>query len=90
PGFAQLWLVPGQNAAGDGQATLGVRSGYGGSRTFHVVLRRGSVAVSSWDFRLGTGQTWQRTLSEPAGQRLTAELTASQRAAPQTVTITSS
>jgi len=90
PGFAQLWLVPGQNAAGAGQATLGVRSGYGGSRTFHVVLRRGSVAISSWDFSLGAGQTWQRTLTEPAGQRLTAELTASQQAAPQTVTITSS
>jgi hypothetical protein len=69
-GFAQLWLVP-----APGTATLGVRSGYAGTRTFHVVLRNGSRAIGTWDLSLGAGQTWRQTLSEPAGQRLTAELT---------------
>lgn len=89
-GFAQLWLVPARGSAVGGQATLGVRSGYAGARTFHVVLRNGSGGSVTWDFSLGTGQTWQRTISEPAGQRLTAELTTGQQATPQTVTITSS
>lgn len=84
PGFAQLWLVPGHGA------TLGVRSGYDAAQTFHVVLRNGAKAMGTWDFSLGAGQTWQRTITAPAGQRLTAQLTTGQRAAPQTVTVTSS
>lgn len=90
PGFAQLWLVPGRGTAAGARATLGVRSGYAGARMFHVVLRNGSGAVVTWDFSLGAGQTWQQTISAPAGQRLTAELTTGQQATPQAVTITSS
>jgi hypothetical protein len=88
PGFAQLWMVPARNTAG---ASLGVRSGYSDAETFHLVLRRGPDAVLSWDFTLGSGQTWQRTISAQAGQHVTAQLTVTgQQSAAQTVDITSS
>jgi Protein of unknown function (DUF1616) len=90
PGFAQLWLVPSRGVATGGQATLGVRSGYAAAQTFHVVLRNGAKAISTWDFSLGTGQSWQRTITAAAGERLTAQLTTGQQATAQTVTITSS
>jgi hypothetical protein len=83
PGFAQLWLVP---AAG-GEAGLGVRSGYSGPETFHLVLRSTTNALLSWDFTLGAGQTWQRTVSAPVGQRLTAQLTVTGQPAAETVAI---
>jgi hypothetical protein len=91
PGFAQLWLVPARSTAVSGQATLGVRSGYQGTERFHLVLRRGAHAIGTWDFSLGTGRSWQRTVTAPVGQRLTAQLTAvGQHAAAETAAITSS
>jgi hypothetical protein len=88
PGFAQLWLVPARNTP---DASLGVRSGYSDAETFHLVVRSGLDAVLSWDFTLGSGQTWQRTISAPAGQHVTAQLTVTgQQSAAQTVDITSS
>jgi hypothetical protein len=91
PGFAQLWLVPARNGTAAGQATLGVRSGYPQAESFHLVLRRGAHTVSTWDFTLASGQTWQQTVTAGARQRLAAELTAvGQRSAAQTVQITSS
>jgi uncharacterized protein DUF1616 len=71
PGFAQLWLVP----AGNGQASLGVRSGYARAEVFRLVLRRGQEAPLSWDFTLRAGQTWRQTVSAQAGQHLAAQLT---------------
>lgn len=91
PGFAQLWLVPARSPAVSGQATLGVRSGYQGTETFHLVLRRGPHPIGTWDFTLGPGRNWQRTVTAPVGQHLTAQLSGvGQRAATETVTITSS
>jgi hypothetical protein len=91
PGFAQLWLVPARNSTAAGQATLGVRSAYPKAERFHLVLRRGARPVSTWDFTLASGQTWQQTVTAGAGQRLAAELTAAgQHSAAQTVHITSS
>jgi len=90
PGFAQLWLVPASSTAGSGRASLGVRSGYSHAQAFHLVLRRGTDAALSWNFTLGSGQTWQHTISAPAGQHVTAQLTVTgQQSAAQTVGITS-
>jgi Protein of unknown function (DUF1616) len=83
PGFAQLWLVP----AASGEAGLGVRSGYPGAETFHLVLRSTTNALLSWDFTLGSGQTWQRTVSAPVGQHLTAQLTITGQSTAETVAI---
>jgi hypothetical protein len=91
PGFAQLWRVPARSTVASGEATLGVRSGYQGTERFHLVLRRGAHAIGTWDFSLGAGRSWQRAVTAPAGQRLTAQLTAvGQHAAAETVVITSS
>jgi hypothetical protein len=91
PGLGQLWLVPARSTAASGMATLGVRSGYQGTGTFHLILRRGAHVIGTWDFTLGAGRSWQRTVSAPAGQRLTAQLTAVGRhAAAQNVAVTSS
>ena len=84
PSFAQLWLVP-----GSAKATLGVRSGYPDAREFRLVLKNGTRQAGTWDFTLTAGQTWQRTVAEPAGQRLTAQLTAAGQTQSQTVAITS-
>jgi hypothetical protein len=83
PGFAQLWLVP----AASGEAGLGVRSGYSGAETFHLVLRGDTNALLSWDFTLGSGQTWQRTISAPVGQHLTAQLTITGQSTAETVAV---
>jgi uncharacterized protein DUF1616 len=83
PGFAQLWLVP----AASGEAGLGVRSAYSGAETFRLVLRGDPNAHLSWDFTLGSGQTWQRTISAPVGQHLTAQLTVTGQSAAETVSI---
>jgi Protein of unknown function (DUF1616) len=83
PGFAQLWLVP----AASGEAGLGVRSAYSGAETFHLVLRGDTNALLSWDFTLGSGQTWRRTISAPVGQHLTAQLTVTGESAAETVAI---
>ncbi|HEY1627842.1 MAG TPA: DUF1616 domain-containing protein [Streptosporangiaceae bacterium] len=69
--FAQLWLVPGQRTA-----TLGVRSAYPGTQAFRLVLKDGTRQAGTWDFTLTTGQTWQRAVAQPAGQRITAQLNA--------------
>lgn len=93
PGFAQLWLVPSRivaarGPAAPGQATLGVRSGYAGTETFHLVLRRDTSTIGTWDFTLTAGQTWQRAITTQAGQHLTAQLsTTGQPSAAQTVGI---
>jgi Protein of unknown function (DUF1616) len=88
PGFAQLWLVPATSTASSGQASLGVRSGYSRAETFHLVLRGDTNALLSWDFTLGSGQTWQRIISAPVGQHLTAQLTVTgQKPAAETVGI---
>lgn len=80
PGFAQLWLVPARSGtaslpAAGGHVALGVRSRYPGAETFRLVLLRGTQPMGTWDFRLGAGQSWQRDVSAPVGQRLTARLT---------------
>jgi hypothetical protein len=90
PGFAQLSLVPKEAAVG-GQVTLGVRNRYQGSEAFALVLLRGAQPVGTWDFTLGAGQSWQRDVSAPAGQRLTARLTTGdQGSGTQSVAVTSS
>ena len=71
PGFAQLWLVPAQGSA----ATLGVRDNYPDRQTFRLVLRSGATTVASWDLTLTDGETWQRSVTEPAGGPLVAILT---------------
>jgi hypothetical protein len=84
PAFAQLWLVP----AGE-RATLGVRSAYPDAQAFHLVLDSGTRPAGAWDFTLTAGQTWQRTVMAPAGQRVTALLTAIGNDQTETVAITS-
>jgi hypothetical protein len=70
PGFAQLWLVPAKGA----NATLGVRDDYTGRQAFLVVLRNGGKTVGTWDLTLAAGETWQRTVTAPAGDKLAATL----------------
>lgn len=85
--FAQLWLVPGTSSA----ATLGVRSDYPGEHGFRLVLHRGASVAATWDLALAKGQSWQRTVTDPAGQRLSAELTVTgRRGSPLSVRLTSS
>jgi hypothetical protein len=74
PGFAQLWLVPGRGA---GQV-LGVRDAYPGRHTFHLELR-GGPKTTTWNLTLSDGQTWQRTVTAPAGGSLAATLTTPDR-----------
>lgn len=74
PGFAQLWLVP---AAGG--ATLGVRSDYPGTQTFHLELRRGNGTTQKWTLSLASGQSWQRAVAVANGTRLAARLAAPDR-----------
>jgi hypothetical protein len=96
PGLAQLWLIPARGAArsqraASGRATLGVRSQYRDAESFQLVLLRGTQPIGTWDFRLGAGQSWQRDVSAPAGQRLTARLTTvGQPSGTQSVAVTSS
>jgi len=94
PGFAQLWLVPSRIAAARGpaasQATLGVRSGYTDPEAFHLVLRRGTSTIGTWNFTLAGGQSWQQAIATQAGQHLTAQLTTAGQPSVQTVGITSS
>lgn len=93
-GFAQLWLVPARSRtaslpAAGGRVALGVRSQYRGAETFQLVLLRGAQLIGTWDFRLGAGESWQRGVSAPVGQRLTARLTTvGQSAGPQSVAVT--
>jgi hypothetical protein len=74
PGFAQLWLAPGKGA---GQV-LGVRDAYPGRHTFRLELRAGPK-VTTWNLTLSDGQTWQRTVTAPAGGSLAASLTTPDR-----------
>jgi hypothetical protein len=96
PGFAQLWLVPARSGtaglpASGGHVALGVRSRYQGAETFQLVLLRGTQPIGTWGFRLDAGQSWQRDVSAPVGQRLTARLTTiGQPSGPQSVAVTSS
>jgi hypothetical protein len=70
-GFAQLWLTPSTEAT----STLGVRDNYPGQETFRLVLRGdGGKVLGAWDLALAQGQTWQRTVTRPAGGTLTATL----------------
>jgi hypothetical protein len=74
PGFAQLWLVPGQGTS----AALGVRDAYPGRQTFRLVVSRGGKTVASWTLALTEGETWQRTVTS-AGGALSAALTTPDR-----------
>jgi hypothetical protein len=71
PGFAQLWLVPAKGAS----ATLGVRDDYPGRQAFLMVLRNGAKTVGTWHLTLAAGETWQRTVTATAGDKLAATLT---------------
>ncbi len=83
--FAQLWLVPAQTS---GQASVGVRNDFSGSRDFHLVLRRGAAPSATWNLTLKPGQTWNAEVPIVAGQRLTANLTVpDQHAAPRVVAL---
>jgi hypothetical protein len=75
PGFAQLWLVPAKGS----NATLGVRDDYPGRQAFRLTLRSGARTVTTWDLALAYGETWQRTVTGPAGGKLAATLTAPDR-----------
>jgi hypothetical protein len=70
PGFAQLWLVPAKGS----HATLGVRDDYPGRQAFRLTLRRGTRTVTTWDLTLSYSETWQRTVTAPAGRKLAATL----------------
>lgn len=81
PGFAQLWLVP-----GNGTAVLGVRNHYPGTETFRLELRRGAVPVADWQLRLAAGQTWRSSVVAPAGSPLSALLATPNRVLTVAVT----
>jgi hypothetical protein len=70
PGFAQLWLVPGQGSS----AALGVRDSYPGRHTFQLVLSGGGKTVGRWTLTLADGESWQKTVTTAAGA-LSATLT---------------
>lgn len=90
PGLAQLWLVPQHGAVGT-HAALGVLNQYRDAESFRLVLLRGTQPIGTWDFRLDAGQSWQRDVSAPVGQRLTARLsTIGQPSGTQSVAVTSS
>lgn len=81
PGFAELWLVP---AAGT-NATLGVRDDYTGRQAFVVVLTSSGKTVGTWNLTLVAGETWQRTVTATAGEKLAATL----KTPTQVLTVTS-
>jgi hypothetical protein len=71
PGYTQLWMAPGKNAA---IASLGVYNQQGSTVVYRLQLLKKGKVSATWNLTLTNGQTWERDIPYTSKYSLAANL----------------
>ncbi len=71
PGYTQLWMAPGKNAA---VASLGVYNQQGSTVVYRLQLLKKGKVSATWNLTLTSGQTWERDIPYTSKYSLAANL----------------